>query len=209
MRKWIVFSLLLFGLWGCFACVPLDVRAREELSITVDLDDILKKNGVDKNKVFPGGKIPKDFKLSIPFWYATTYDIRDNQQIKKYKEQIKDLRIVQLSYKLDENSLSVEIPSHGHQLQVYLSDVDNKKEEQFKEVGFLYPIPAGKPNIADRLQFLEQGEETARNYFEKLAFEFAVKGKIDLDGAINQTVPSGKLTIRLVLDVEFMINLAP
>ena len=85
----------------------------------------------------------------------------------------------------------------------------NKKEEQFKEVGFLYPIPAGKPNIADRLQFLEQGEETARNYFEKLAFEFAVKGKIDLDGAINQTVPSGKLTIRLVLDVEFMINLAP
>lgn len=192
-------------LWGC--AIPLDVQAREDLTITIDLDRLLSRAGINKQQLFPDGKLPPDYKLKLPFWTSVPYDISENPQIKKVRERIKKFSINRLTYHISENTLSIDVPSAGEVLEVWLAEHGKTNQKDFSKVGYVYPIPAKRVGVTDRLLFDEGGEETALAFFKDLAFSFGVRGILTLDGSVDPTVPSGKIKLTITIDVQLRVDL--
>ncbi len=190
--------------WSC--SVAVEVRAQEEITFTIDLDKLLASNKLNKTKLFPEGKLPHDFKIKLPFWHNINYDLSTNDDLKKYKSKIRGLRLQQLSYKVTENTLSVDLPSHKQVLGVYLAKHGKKMLKDFTKIGFFYPIPSNRINISDRLQLEDKGADIAGGFFKDLSFAIGLQGVLALDGAQNQTVPSGRIVLKVVVDVIFTVD---
>ncbi len=207
----VVQRTLFWGLWLLGIClqgcsIPVEVKATEEIKFSMDIDKLLVASKIDKNKLFPNNRIPPDYKLTVPFWYNTNYDLSENEDIKKYKSSIRNLQVKQISYKVTENSLSVDIPSYKEVLEVFLAEKDKKSADDFTKIGHFLPVPAGKFNITERLQLADDGEKTASGYFKDLAFAIGLKGAVVLDGSQDPTPPAGRLTLRIIVEVTLTVD---
>lgn len=195
------------GLWGCHVAV--EVQAREEISFVVDIDQLFSAQKLDKKKLFPEGRIPRDYKLTLPFWLPVPYDLRQNEDLKKYQSKIRNLRLNQLSYTVSQNTLTVDLPSSDKGLEVFVAETGKTDAKDFTKIGFFYPIPAQRIHISDRLQLVEQGESTAGGYFQKFAFTLGIQGTLRLDGSQDPTIPSGRLVLKVAIDVTFFVDIDP
>lgn len=203
-----VWIMALLGGTGMFGCsVAVEVRAREEISFVVDMDQLLSSNKLDKKKLFPEGRIPRDYRLTLPFWIPITYDLRQNEDLKKYQSKIRDLRFQQLSYTVSQNTLSVDLPSQNKGLDVFLAEKGKTESKDFTKIGFFYPIPAQRVHISDRLQLEKDGEATAGGYFQQFAFTLGIQGALVLDGSQDPTIPTGRLVLKVAVEVTFVVDL--
>ena len=205
-KRYLYVGLLLIGLCLQGCSIPVEVKATEEINFSIDIDRLLAASKINKAKLFPNNKIPPEYKLTLPFWYNTNYDLSQNEDIKKYKSKIRNLRVKQISYKVTENSLSVYLPSYKQVLEVFLAEKDKSSTDDFTKIGHFLPIPAGKFNITERLLLDDGGEETASGYFKDLAFAIGLKGAIILDGSQDPTPPSGRISLRIVVEVALTVD---
>lgn len=205
MSKPTLLNLWLFGfsiLQGC--SVAIEVQAREEIPFRVNLSKVTSFRKLAQK--FPNGKLPSDYKLTLPFWYSTNYSFEKNKDLQKYKSKIRGLRLRQFSYRVTENTLSVDLPSHQQVLSVYVGDHGKTNYQDFTKIGFFYPIPSSRINISDRLQLNDKGESAATAYFKKLSFAIGLQGNLTLNGSQDPTIPSGSIVLKVIVDVLFVVD---
>jgi hypothetical protein len=193
--------------WVSACGIEAVVQAKETISLSLDVETVLKQNNIDKNKVFPSGKVPAETRLTLPFWYRQTYDLRNNSDVRKYKDQIRDLTLKNVTYKIEQNSLNIEIPSQGKQMEVWVASLGKTEQTDFAKVGFLYAIPSGRTGITDRLYFDDNGKQKTTSLLSQFAIEFALKGNIVVDGSQNRTAPAGKIELEVTLEVGFSVDI--
>lgn len=201
----LAFLLLSAPLVGCG--IEAWVETNERITLSLDLDQLMKEAKIDKAKAFPNNKVPSDLKLQFPFWHKRTYDLRNNAQIKKYKDQIRDLRVESLTYQIKQNTLSIDIPSQGKRLDVLLAKLGETQNDQFDEVGYLLPIPGGRSGLTDRLYFNDTGETQINTLLKEYALELGLRGELLIDGSQDQTVPQGKISLEITLSVKFTVDI--
>jgi len=189
---------------GCGPTVIVTIQ--EELPIRLDINKIFAEQKVVVGKLFPGSRVPRSLKMSVPFWLTKKYDIRNNSKFKQYKSQISQLQIKRLSYRVAHNTLNIDIPTQGTTLDVFIGEIGAKSKDKYDKVGFLQPIPGGKVGVVDQLEFIQGGEEMTNTRFQKFAFEMGVGGSLLIDGTVSSVVPQGQLELIVEVQVSFGID---
>lgn len=204
--SWLLLCFLFPLLLQTGCANDVEVYLKEEFDVTLDLTSLAKKALSDKN-IPASGKLPPGFKLEFPFFLSKSYNLKNNEKIKTYKDYIVGVKLNQVTYYIQENTLNVDLPGTNNNLDVFVATRDeNQKLKDYKKIGFLFPIPSAKSGVFDRLQFVKDGEKTASDAFKSLSFSFALSGLVSLDAAQSREVPKGRLSLVVTLDVTFLAN---
>jgi hypothetical protein len=150
------------------------------------------------------------------------YDLRENEDIKPYISTLRNIRIQDIYYRVEKNSINIPLPGSGNnkkskdqddealknRIKVLIGKHGEKNLDTFYPIGYFLYIPAGKNHINDSLQLTDGGKNVAQMYIKELLFRLAIKSVFCIDGEQYSELPSGSIDLKIIMDVSFNIDIA-
>ncbi len=203
LKLFLLTSLMAYPLLTAAMCGQLLDKANINVTIDrsvefdLDIDDYV-KDSKDMKKA-SNGKLPKgspDVKIPIDL-DPQEFNIKNDPNIVKYGSKLRYANVQEVVVTVVSNSTNVDIP----RVDVMMSEY---KKNNFTVVGYLSGIPAGRSGMSENLVKSASAGQRIGQLFLKYQFEYKCKTALIVKG--GQSVPKGKIHLKIKFKIKLSIN---